>query len=191
MLFSGHDNPPEHVHYKVLSVSQTTTSVALPYELENELIGRFIRSLHSEVGATTTDDPPSSSSPFLSIVTRTLGQRLDTLRDVFLCLSGQSCTDFELLVVGHRLTKEAEHAVRSVIHENPEWLKRQTRFLSVDHGTRSAPLNAAFRAAQGSYVAVLDDDDLIMGHWVEEFRALAEIVQRRSLTLRHGLSKIR
>ena len=139
--------------------------------MEQALIGRFLRSIEFQDDAGVGDTAPDR--PFLSIVTRTQGLRPDTLRDVFLCLSGQSCTDFEHLVVGHRLSNETEDIVRDVIAENPGWLRERIRFLKVDHGNRTAPLNAGFAAAAGRYIAVLDDDDLVLGHWVETFKNLA------------------
>jgi hypothetical protein len=140
--------------------------------MEEALIGRFLRSV--EFKHNDTAEGALSGRPFLSIVTRTQGMRPDTLRDVFLCLSGQSCIDFEHLIVGHRLSIETEALVRGLIAENPGWLRERIRFLKVDHGNRTAPLNAGFAAAAGRYIAVLDDDDLVLGHWVETFKSLAE-----------------
>ncbi len=134
------------------------------------MIGRFLRSVRFQ----SEERDRRSAEPFLTIVTRTQGLRPDTLRDVFLCLSGQSCTDFEHLVVGHRLSAEAEDGVRGIIAENPGWLRDRIRFMKVDHGNRTTPLNAAFEAATGRYIAILDDDDLVLAHWVETFRALAD-----------------
>ena len=60
-------------------------------------------------------DEDKRESPFLSVVTRTQGKRPDTLRDVLLCLSAQECQDFELIVVGHRLSEQARHSVERLI----------------------------------------------------------------------------
>jgi glycosyltransferase involved in cell wall biosynthesis len=143
--------------------------------MNNALIGRFLRSLESEKVVHINEADGNAKPCFLSVITRTQGLRPDTLRDVFLCLSGQSCVDFEHLVVGHKLSEDAEKIVASLIQDNPVWLRRRIRFLKVDHGNRSTPLNFALDAANGQYAAVLDDDDLIFGHWVETFKNLAAI----------------
>ena len=110
------------------------------------------------------------SKPFLSIVTRTQGRRPGALRDVLLCLAAQSCQDFELLIVGHKLDLSAQLSVEKIIFDMPADLHGRIRFIRVDHGNRTAPLNVGFAEARGNYVTILDDDDLLFGHWVETFR---------------------
>lgn len=111
--------------------------------------------------------------PFLSVVMRTQGTRLQCLVEAFTCLAGQTDTDFEVLVLGHRLTHEAQVGVESVLADLPEWLRQQTRLVRVEHGRRATPLNIGFTQARGHYIAILDDDDIPLGHWVETFRELA------------------
>ncbi|HJD96938.1 glycosyltransferase family 2 protein [Mailhella massiliensis] len=110
---------------------------------------------------------------FLSVLTRTQGRRIQELREVFLCLSAQTDGDFELLLVGHRLSDAQAEEIRGVIAEQPEELKRRVRFLRLDYGGRAAPLNFGFAHSRGEYVAVLDDDDIVFDHWVEEFHRAA------------------
>jgi hypothetical protein len=38
---------------------------------------------------------------------------------------------------------------------------------------RGAPINKAIKTANGHYISVLDDDDLVFAHWVENFKNLA------------------
>lgn len=116
----------------------------------------------------------SETRPFLSILTRTQGKRIQGLREVFCCLAGQSSIDFEVLVVGHKLTVPAQLAVERVIDDNPQWLREKARLLLVDRGNRTHPLNVGFEAARGDYIVILDDDDIPMAHWVETFRKLAD-----------------
>jgi hypothetical protein len=156
-------------------LSPLTPSSMAPADMSNALIGRFLGSLESEKAGPVNETDDNAKPCFLSIITRTQGLRPDTLRDVFLCLSGQSCVDFEHLVVGHKLSENAEKTVANLIEDNPVWLRRRIRFLKVGHGNRSTPLNVALDAAAGQYAAVLDDDDLIFGHWVETFKNLAAI----------------
>jgi 2-polyprenyl-3-methyl-5-hydroxy-6-metoxy-1,4-benzoquinol methylase/glycosyltransferase involved in cell wall biosynthesis len=111
--------------------------------------------------------------PFLSVVTRTQGKRIQSLVEVFTCLAGQSSVDFEVLIVGHRLTYDRQVAVERVIEDCPEWLRSKTRLILVDNGNRTRPLNRGFEEARGEYISILDDDDIPMAHWVETFKTLA------------------
>lgn len=126
-----------------------------------------------------TDTPaapgaPGEDRPFLSIVMRTQGRRLHCLTEALTCLAGQTCTDFEVLVVGHRLGASERADVERVIEENPAWLRDRTRLVAVDRGKRAAPLNEGFAAAHGRYIAILDDDDIPFGHWVQTFAEMAD-----------------
>ncbi len=123
----------------------------------------------------------AAGDPFLSVVVRTRGDRPQTLRDALLCLAAQTLPDFEVRLVAHRATPEgladAEHAVADL----PRSLRRRVRILEVTEGGRAAPLNTAFADARGRYVAVLDDDDLVLAHWVETFAAAAAAAPGRLL----------
>lgn len=111
---------------------------------------------------------------FLTVLTRTQGRRIDTLREVLLCLSAQTQQDFEVLIVGHDLDVERQLLVEGVIAELHSGIRDRVRLLRVEGGTRATPLNSGFAAARGRYVAVLDDDDLVGGNWVETFEGLAK-----------------
>lgn len=119
--------------------------------------------------------------PFLSVIMRTQGARLHCLTEALTCMAGQSNTDFEVLVMGHRLTPEAQAGVEGVIEDCPEWLRRKVRLVKVERGRRATPLNEGFAAARGHYIAILDDDDLPLGHWVETFAALGRQAPGRVL----------
>lgn len=111
---------------------------------------------------------------FLTVVTRTQGRRIDTLRETLLCLSAQTSQDFEVCIVGHNLEVEAQLAVERVIADLHDGMRQRVRLIRVDGGTRAEPLNRGFEAARGRYVAMLDDDDLVFGNWVETFEELAK-----------------
>lgn len=98
-----------------------------------------------------------------SIVMRTQAQRAEPLRDALLCLSGQSDGRFEVLLVVHDgdLT-----SVEAVVSDQPRWLRARVKVLSASGGTRARPLNVGIRAARGTVVSFLDDDDLVFGNWV-------------------------
>jgi GT2 family glycosyltransferase len=120
-------------------------------------------------------EPLADDRMFLSIITRTQGTRIRTLRDVLMCLAGQSCQDFELLIVVHNPTAsvQAEAEVKALVAEFPPAQRQRIRVLTCTRAGRSAPLNDAASEANGQYIAFLDDDDFVFGHWVETFRDLA------------------
>ena len=119
--------------------------------------------------------------PFLTVLTRTQGQREQELREVFLCLAAQSCRDFEVLVVGHKVRPENRATVEHLIQETPEYLRSRIRYFPLETGGRTAPLNYGFSLAWGDYVAILDDDDIVMSDWVEQFQKAAQKAPGRLL----------
>ncbi|SMC48313.1 methyltransferase domain-containing protein [Papillibacter cinnamivorans] len=143
----------------------------------NGEVYQFVRAyVPSEAAEKTAKDrTPEEQAPFLSVVMRTQGRRPEGLREALLCLTAQTDTDFEVLILGHRLGGEEARTVRQIIGDTPEWLREKIRFIPVDYGNRTAPLNVGFEEAKGRYVSIFDDDDLVFGNWVEEFhrRALA------------------
>jgi glycosyltransferase involved in cell wall biosynthesis len=111
--------------------------------------------------------------PFLSVVTRTRGLRIRTLRDVLMCLCGQSCQDYELIIVVHNGDQAAFDAVHALVGEFPDGMRRRVSITACTRPGRAAPLNHGVDRAKGRYIAVLDDDDMVFGHWIETFRKLA------------------
>lgn len=140
---------------------------------EHATTNQFVR-VYLPGPPTNVEKTNSSDRPFLTVVTRTQGRRLDTLRDVLLCLSAQTNDDFEVVVVGHKLSVEQRLAVERVIEDFMSEFRRKVRLLIVDKGNRTEPLNAGFGNALGNYIAILDDDDIVMANWVEEFHDLAK-----------------
>ena len=110
--------------------------------------------------------------PFLSVVIRTQGTRSQCLEEVFMCLSAQTNRDFEVVLLCHRASVDAREDVRRIATSQPDWLQERVRLMDVERPGRSAPLNEGFAAARGRYIAILDDDDTVLGHWVETFSAL-------------------
>jgi glycosyltransferase involved in cell wall biosynthesis len=115
-----------------------------------------------------------TARPFLTVVMRTQGTRPHTLVEALTCLAGQTDDDFEVLVLGHKLTLDRLIEVEKVIEDTPVWLRNRIRFVRVDEGNRTRPLNKGFELAHGDYIVALDDDDIPMAHWVETFRRLHE-----------------
>ena len=114
-----------------------------------------------------------AGEPFLTVVVRTQGARTATLREALLCLSAQSLQDFEVCVVGHDLDAERQLAVERVIADLHDDMRGRVRLVRAAGGTRATPLNAGFADARGRYIAAFDDDDLLLGSWVETFEELA------------------
>lgn len=123
------------------------------------------------------DDPV----PFLSVITRTQGKRPEMLTETLLCLTGQSNVDFELLVIGHNLNDDQYETVTGIINDMPDWMTKRTRFIPVNGGTRTTPLNVGFSSAKGEYIAILDDDDIVFDNWVEEFYKMSKQTPGRIL----------
>ena len=135
----------------------------------------LVRLRDRAVAAPTRPTPDGSEpGPFLSVLTRTQGRRPETLRELLLCLSAQSCDDFELLLLCHDLPPDREAPVAAALEELPERLARRIRRVDVSGGGRSRPLNVGIEEARGRYLVAVDDDDLVLGHWVAEFRRLAD-----------------
>jgi len=138
----------------------------------NQFVGVYLPG--PRVQTSLDDATADNKAPFLSVITRTQGRRIDTLRDVLLCLSAQTCQDFEVCVIGHKLSPQAQLDVERVIEDTHEEMRARVRLIRVEDGNRTRPLNVGFESARGHYVAILDDDDIVLGHWVESFKVLAE-----------------
>ncbi|QFP62250.1 methyltransferase domain-containing protein [Brucella anthropi] len=119
--------------------------------------------------------------PFLSIVMRTQGTRAHTMVEAFTALAAQTNRDFEVLVVGHKLSLDKQKVVERLIEDNPVWLREKIRFVRVEVGNRTHPLNVGFGLAEGEYISILDDDDVPFAHWIETFKSLADKASGRVL----------
>lgn len=127
---------------------------------------------YEEVSAPET--VPAQKHPFLSVLTRTQGTREAGLTEALLCLAAQTDRDFEVLIVGHKLNQRQKELVLRLIDETPAYLRERIRFEPCYGDGRTAPLNHGFACARGDYLAILDDDDLVMDNWVEEFHKAAK-----------------
>lgn len=125
--------------------------------------------------------PPPGGGPFLTVLLRTQGKRLELLKDALLCLSAQTDEDFEVIVLDHDAEKVDAEELSSVVDSQPQRFRERVRILEVSGGTRATPLNRGLDAARGRYVAVFDDDDLMFANWVEEFHHAAAIAPGRLL----------
>ncbi len=160
----------------------------------NGLVNQFVWALTAAPARPTlhyVDPEGFEADRFLSVVMRTQGRRIQELREALLCLGAQSSQDFEVLIVAHKTNVAEQKAVEVVIDDQPSALRERIRLVLLDRGQRSAPINAGIEAATGRYVAIFDDDDVVMGDWVKEFAdAEREHGGRilRSIALKQGAS---
>ena len=59
------------------------------------------RTYRAEEAAAPSAPTPQGDAPFLSIVMRTVGNRVEAMREALLCLAAQDDDSFELLVMVH------------------------------------------------------------------------------------------
>lgn len=111
----------------------------------------------------------SKTNVFLSVILRTQGNRPTGLREAMLCLRAQSNQDFEIILIGHKAGKEGVDRIKTIIKEQPEEFRNRIKFIELNEGTRTTPINVGFANANGRYVAIFDDDDLLFDNWVEKF----------------------
>lgn len=137
--------------------------------------------------------PDQGEDPFLTVVMRTQGRRVQELREALLCLAGQTRRDFEVLVVGHKISIEQQRDIERVIEDQPPSLRPRIRLILLDKGGRAAPLNFALEHARGHYVSIHDDDDLVLSNWVEDFAHHAALNPQRiirGIAVKHPVDRI-
>ena len=138
---------------------------AEPHGLTNQFVWA-VSAVPPQDRSTVLDGSPK---PFLSVIMRTQGRRPQELREAMLCLAGQTSVDFEVIVVAHRTTIEEQKIVERIIEDQPPSLRERIRLFVLDVGRRAAPLNLGLQHARGRYVGIFDDDDLVLGNWVQSF----------------------
>ena len=138
-----------------------------------QFVRAYVPGPRSERPVSLSASAGTEPRPFLSVLTRTQGDRLETLQETLLCLAGQSCSDFEVLVLAHNVTPEQAESLGYLISSLSPAVAGNFRVVPVTGPGRCRPLNVGTAQARGEYIAVLDDDDLVMGNWVEVFRDLA------------------
>ncbi|WP_107705072.1 glycosyltransferase family 2 protein [Nocardioides allogilvus] len=154
-------------------------------------MSRTVAGAGSTVRATSLDEvlaragvearPFAEGECFLTVVMRTQGRRIPCLAESLGSLAEQTDRDFEVVLVRHRAASTVTAPVDAVVAAQPEWLRAKIRVLDLDTGARGAPLNLGFEAARGSYIVILDDDDVVLPAWVATFRQLHDELPGRAL----------
>lgn len=107
---------------------------------------------------------------FLTVIVRTQGKRIEPLREALLCLCAQSCQEFVVYLMCHKVDPENYIRLRSLVDSLPGYFRNRVELISVERGGRSHPLNVALGCLQTEYFVALDDDDLVFDNWVESFK---------------------
>ncbi|KRE93968.1 hypothetical protein ASG76_11155 [Nocardioides sp. Soil774] len=142
------------------------------------------------------EDLDRSTSPFLTVVVPVGTTGTQALRESLLCLVGQDDVDFEVvLVTPPGAAPEEDGEVDEVVSDQPPRLAARLRRVVADAATPGAVRNAGLADAQGRFVTVLPEGDLVLGSWVTTFRAAEPSPERRLLralgvTQEHSLVEV-
>lgn len=185
MTESGSTSLGKDPEIRTSNFDQLIASLTTRSEADPELVRRLLAV--SEL----TSAPLDSSRLFLTVLLRTQGKRLETLKDSLLCLSAQTDRDFEVVVLEHNATPADGEGVKQILSRlEPEFASR-VRLIEVNDGSRAKPLNLGVAAAEGRYLVAYDDDDLVFANWVEEFRRSAELSHGRLLRSLVAVQEVR
>ena len=110
-----------------------------------------------------------AEGPFLTVLMRTQGRRLEPFKDALLCLAAQTSLDFEIILLAHGVEPENLAELQHAIDNQIPSFRSKISLVEVQGGGRATPLNRGLELARGRYVAVFDDDDLLFANWVEAF----------------------
>ena len=150
-----------------------------PGALVDQFVRAYLPAAPSQLTAArvpgSSASPEPASAPFLSVIVRTQGRRLIPLEDNLTSLAAQTNRDIEVIICCHDTADSDYVAVVEVMERLPRWFVERTRAIRVEGGGRARPLAVGVAEASGRYVAFLDDDDLALCHWVEEFAKLVKL----------------
>ncbi|HVF04509.1 MAG TPA: glycosyltransferase [Frankiaceae bacterium] len=143
-------------------------AAAAPSMLVNQYVRAYVPGKPVAAPSAPVDEP------FATILVRTQGRRPETLHDALLSLAAQTCEDHEVLLLCHNTSDSQLRVVSDVVASFPPEFRERVRVVPVSGGRRGTPLNAGVAEARGRYVTILDDDDVVTAHWVEEFKRAAD-----------------
>lgn len=109
---------------------------------------------------------PVGERPFATVIVRTRGDRPANFEEALTCLAAQWDADFDVVVAANGCPSEP---VRALVESFAPAFAERVRVIETEGGSRSRPLNAGLDAADGRYLAFLDDDDLVTADWMWAF----------------------
>lgn len=137
------------------------------------LVNQFVRA-YAPGEPVVAAPEPEVAEPFASVLVRTQGRRPDTLHDALLSLAAQTLEDYEVLLLCHDVPATAQAVVDGIVASMPPEFVARVRVVPVTGGRRARPLNVGLAEARGRYIVILDDDDVVMANWLEEFARMAK-----------------
>lgn len=123
---------------------------------------------------TVSTEYSDSPNVFLSVVVRTQGNRPQSLQQNFDSLKEQINQNFEVVLVCHKASIENKKVLDDLINSQDPEFRKKIQVYYLEDGNRTAPLNYGFSVSKGQYIAVLDDDDIALNNWVDEFYQAAK-----------------
>ena len=134
-----------------------------------QFIGLHRLGTQTTVASAAEHDEQATARPLATVVVRTQGRR-STLEEALTSLAAQTDDDFEVLLIVNSTDETTVERVDAVVAGfAPIFRDRVERIVS-DATNRSVPLNLALDRARGRYLTFLDDDDVVLAHWIETFR---------------------
>ena len=174
MSISDQRFPADHPALSLASpIAQTLRmwrETADPHGQTIQFIRAFIVCDSDKESSPQSPDIPAVDESFLTVVMRTQGARPNHLRDALTCLAAQTFDDFHVLLMVHTEKPDVTlPRITTIVDEFDPTFASRIEVVHVTGGGRARPLNAALDRVKSSYLAFLDDDDLVTANWVESF----------------------
>ena len=117
---------------------------------------------------------------FLTVIIRTQGSGQEKLQDVFTCLQAQQDNDFEVVLICCGTEEEYRLTEELVSRQAPAFVSG-VRILRAKADEPGSAANLGFASARGEYAVCLNEDDLVLDHWVKVFHDAAAAQSRMIL----------
>lgn len=148
-------------------LTENTTLMQYLSEIKNNILFDDMYKLYRDnIEQTLRED---GERPFLTILIRTQGKREEGLREALLCVLAQTFSDYEVILIGHKVEEENKIIIQNILDDQQEEFRKKIRYIELNEGTRTTPLNVGFSLARGKYISVFDDDDILFDNWAEDF----------------------